>query len=174
MSEAVVNYCANHPDRETNLRCNNCGKFICTKCAIRTPTGYRCPECVRGQQKTFETAQAGDHVIAFVVATLLSAVGAFLASRIGFFTILIAPAAGGVIAEAVRAATGKRRSPRLFQLTAAGVIAGGLPFVLQPLLFLLAGGNLGVVLRILWPLIYISFATSTAYYRLSGIQIGRR
>ncbi|MEX1247495.1 MAG: B-box zinc finger protein [Anaerolineales bacterium] len=174
MSEAVINYCANHPDRETNLRCNNCGKYICSKCAIRTPTGYRCPECVRGQQKTFETAQASDYVIAFVVAAALSAVGAYLASRIGFFTILLAPAAGGVIAEAVRAATGKRRSPRLFQMTTVGVVVGGLPFVVRPLLFLLAGGSVGVLFAILWPLIYVSLATSTAYYRVSGIQIGRR
>ena len=35
-------YCANHPTVETTLRCNKCGKPICAKCAIRTPTGYRC------------------------------------------------------------------------------------------------------------------------------------
>ena len=49
-------YCANHPGVETSLRCNKCGKPICAKCAIRTPTGYRCKECVRGQQRIFETA----------------------------------------------------------------------------------------------------------------------
>ena len=35
-------YCANHPGVETSLRCNKCGKPICAKCAVRTPTGYRC------------------------------------------------------------------------------------------------------------------------------------
>ena len=33
--------CANHPDRETLLRCNKCGKPICISCAVRTPVGYR-------------------------------------------------------------------------------------------------------------------------------------
>ena len=98
MTEAAANYCANHPDRETNLRCNRCGKFICSKCAIRTPTGYRCQECVRGQQKTFETAQTSDYLVAFLIAAFLSAAGGFLAARIGFFALILAPAAGGLIA----------------------------------------------------------------------------
>lgn len=173
MSEATITYCANHPTRETNLRCNNCGKYICAKCAVRTPTGYRCPECVRGQQKTFETARNLDYVLAFSVAVVLSAIGALIASRIGFFTLLLAPAAGGVIAEAVRAATGRRRSPRLFLLTAIAVVVGGAPFFVEPLVFFLNTGNMGALLNILWPLIYSSFASSAAFYRLSGIELRR-
>jgi hypothetical protein len=181
LSDAAINTCANHPGVETNLRCNNCGKFICAKCAVRTPTGYRCRECLRGQQKTFETAQTGDYFIAFVVAAVVSAGGGFLVSLIssfsGFFTLiltmLIAPAAGGLVAQVVRSATGKRRSLLMFRLAAAGTLIGGLPFVVRPLLALLTG-NIGALFALLWPLIYVAFATSTAYYRLSGIQIGRR
>ena len=44
-------YCYNHPQRETVLRCNRCERPMCTSCAVLTPTGYRCKECVRGQQK---------------------------------------------------------------------------------------------------------------------------
>ncbi len=170
MTEAAANYCANHPDRETNLRCNRCGKFICSKCAIRTPTGYRCQECVRGQQKTFETAQTSDYLVAFLIAAFLSAAGGFLAARIGFFALILAPAAGGLIAEAVRSATGKRRSPRLFFIAAAGVAAGGALFVVQPLYFLFVFRDLNALFAILWPAVYAALATSTAYYRLSGIQ----
>lgn len=173
MSEADVTYCANHPDRETALRCNLCGKYICSKCAIRTPTGYRCQECVRGQRKTFETAKTPDYVVAFVVAAFLSTIGGFIASWLGFFTILVAPAAGSLIAEAVRSATGKRRAPRLFFIAAAGVATGGTIFVLQPLYFLLVFREPGALFAILWPLIYAGLATSTAYYRLSGIRMGR-
>ncbi|HEX9596462.1 MAG TPA: hypothetical protein VF982_06245 [Anaerolineales bacterium] len=173
MSEAAATYCANHPGVETGLRCNNCGKYICPKCAVRTPTGYRCRECVRGQQKIFETAQPTDYIIGFVVSLALSAIGALIAARIGFFTILLAPVAGGIIAEAVRAVTGKRRSPRLFTLVAAGVAIGGAIFVIQPLLFALAG-DLRFLLGALWPLLYVVMATSAVYYRFSGIEIGRR
>jgi len=61
-------YCANHPQVETSLRCNRCGKPICPKCAVSTPTGYRCRECVRGQQKVFETAEWYDYPLAVVIA----------------------------------------------------------------------------------------------------------
>lgn len=173
MSEAALTYCANHPGVETGLRCNNCGKYICPKCAVRTPIGYRCRECVSGQQKIFETAQPVDYMVGFIVSLALSAIGALIAARIGFFTILLAPAAGGIIAEAVRAVTGKRRSPRLFMLVAAGVAIGGAIFVIYPLLLALTG-NVQFLLRALWPLIYLVIATSTVYYRFSGIEIGRR
>lgn len=173
MSEPAITYCANHPDVETNLRCNNCGKYICAKCAVRTPTGYRCQECVRGHQKKFETAVVTDFFIAFVVSLVLSTIGGYFVTRIGFFTILLAPAAGSIIAETVRAATSRRRSPRLFLIAAVGVAAGGAIFVLQPM-FLVLTGNVNFLLRSLWPLLYTALATSTAYYRLSGIELGRR
>jgi hypothetical protein len=107
------------------------------------------------------------------VALILSTIGSLLVSRIGFFTILLAPAAGGVIAEAVRSVTGRRRSPTLFWLVAAGVAAGGAIFVIQPI-FLVLAGNPQFLLRALWPLLYLLLATSAAYYRLSGIELGRR
>ena len=49
-------YCYVHPTRETSLRCNNCDRPICAACAVRTPTGYRCRECVKRQQKVFDTS----------------------------------------------------------------------------------------------------------------------
>ena len=81
-------YCYVHPSRETTLRCNNCERPICAQCAVRTPTGYRCRECVKGQQKAFNTSEWYDYVTGFIVAALLSAVAGFLVtliSGIGFF-----------------------------------------------------------------------------------------
>ena len=58
MDEPVVNepdvtdevtYCAVHPDRETGLRCNKCGRLMCAECAVPTPVGYRCRECGCGR-----------------------------------------------------------------------------------------------------------------------------
>lgn len=171
MSEADLHYCANHPDRETNLRCNHCGKYICSRCAVLTPTGYRCKECVRGQQKVFDTAQIQDYVLGFVVALVLSYVGALISNRIGFFTILLAPAAGGIIAEAVRIVVSKRRSKVLFQLVATGVVLGGLPFIALPLFVMFSGAGVGSLFSLLWPAIYIAMATPAVYYRLSGINL---
>ena len=44
---------------------------ICSECAVLTPTGYRCKECVRGQQKVFDTARWIDYPLAIVIAGVL-------------------------------------------------------------------------------------------------------
>lgn len=163
--------CYNHPDRETMLRCNRCNRPICTACAVLTPTGYRCKECVRGAQKNFETAKPIDYALAFVIAAALSFVGSLIASFLGFFTILIAPIAGALTAEAVRGAVQKRRSKLLFQVATAGSIIGALPQLVIPLAALLLGGGVGGLFGVLWPAIYTFMVASTLYYRLSGIQI---
>ena len=36
---------------------------MCNRCAVRTPVGYRCRECVRGQRKAFFNAQPADPII---------------------------------------------------------------------------------------------------------------
>jgi hypothetical protein len=159
-------FCANHPSRETLLRCNRCEKPICAKCAVQTPTGYRCRECVRGQQKVFETAQWQDMPLAFVASTLISFLGSLIAGRMGFFVIFIAPIVGTIIAEAARFLTRGRRSQRLFQLVAAGALIGGLPLLIRDLL----GGYL---ILAIWQGIYLVTVTSTAYYRIKGIFFNR-
>lgn len=165
-------YCYNHPDRETMLRCNRCGRPICTACAVLTPTGYRCKECVRGQLKTFDTAQWFDYPLSFLIAGIIAYLGAMIASRLGFFTIFIAPIIGVFIAEAVRWVVRKRRSKLLWRIAAAGVvIGGGLPVLFNLLLVLIVGGGNISLFALLWPAIYLFLATSTAYYRMSGIQI---
>ncbi len=58
--DSGVLYCTVHPNVETALRCNRCGRPMCNRCAVRTPVGYRCRECVRGQQQVFYTAQTLD------------------------------------------------------------------------------------------------------------------
>jgi hypothetical protein len=180
--QPIILTCANHPGRETSLRCNRCDKPICAQCAVLTPTGYRCKECVKGQQKVFDTATWIDYPMAFVIAGVLSYIGSLLASRAGFFIILIAPVVGIVIAEAVRLATHKRRSRTLFLTALAGTIAGCLPNIIIPLLVMvlsLSGGNgfadyLGAgALSIVWYLLYGGLVCSSMYYRLSGIQLGK-
>ncbi|MQC26440.1 MAG: hypothetical protein DWG76_03200 [Chloroflexi bacterium] len=179
MSEAVL-YCANHPDRETGLRCNRCEKPVCASCAIQTPTGYRCEECVRGQQKVFITAKPLDYVFAFPVAAALSYVGATLARLVTsfgflgiFILILLAPVAGGIIAEAVRTVTGRRRAPGLYRLSTVAVVVGGLPLLLSPLLFVFSGGGFTAIFAVIWPALYLSVSASAFYSRLTGISVKR-
>jgi hypothetical protein len=131
---------------------------------------------VRGQQKAFETAQWFDYPVAFVVAGVLSYLGS-LSGSLGFFTIFIAPIAGGIIAEAVRLITHKHRSRNLFLLTAAAVAIGSLPRVillLAGMAFSLPGagpGGFGYFLPLIWQGVFTFLATSTVYARLAGIQM---
>lgn len=168
-----VTYCAYHPNRETTLRCRRCEKYICTQCAVRTPTGYICKECSRAQQKAFETAEPIDYVLGFAAAVVLSLIGSFLITLIGFvgffgliLVSLAAPTAGVIIAEALRFVTRRRRSALLFRIILAGLILGALPMGLIQIFSLNIFG-------ILFQAIYLFISAPTAYYRLSGIQLLR-
>ena len=168
-------YCANHPHTETYLKCNRCDKPICPKCAVSTDTGYRCRECVRGQQKIYNTTEWYDYITSFIIASILAFIGSRLVPIVGFFTIFLAPIAGIVIAEAVRFAVRRRRSPRLFKVTAVAIVLGGLPALLIYLLTVipyLSQGGFGFLFDGIWLGLYLFLATSTAYYRLSGIKVG--
>jgi hypothetical protein len=163
--------CYVHPNREANLRCNRCERPICTPCAVLTPTGYRCKECIRGQQKIFDTSQSIDFPVAFIVAGVLSLIGSILAGLVlsslgflGLWGLALIPAVGVGISETVRRAIHRHRSPALFYTAGGGAAAGALPM----LLFALLTGNL-------WQLVivgaYAVLITSSVYFRLRGIQV---
>jgi hypothetical protein len=164
-------YCANHPQRETYLRCNRCEKPICSQCAVSTPTGYRCKECVRGQQKVYATATAIDYPIAVVIAGVLSFIGSLIATVIGFFIIIIGPVIGLIVTEVIRWSVKKRRSPSLFLVAAISAAIGSLPLVIIDLIGLVGLGFHGNILGLVWQVVYSVMITTTVYYRLSGIQL---
>ena len=169
--ELNTTYCENHPNVESTLRCNRCEKPICAKCAVLTETGYRCKECVRTQQKTFDTATSFDYILAIGIAVILAFIGSLIVRWIGFFTIFLAPVAGIIIAEAIRRTIQRRRSKRLFQATAAATAFGGLLPVLSVLALTGLSVGLGSLFFFLWPIVYTVIATSTVYYRLAGISL---
>ena len=175
ITETETLHCINHPDRETLLRCNQCEQPICIQCAVRTPTGYRCKSCVRGQQKKFNTAHTSDYILAPVIAAVLSFIGSYLVSFMGFFTIFAAPFFGMVIMRAVRAVIRNRRSNALFFTTAAAVAIGSLPLLvtrLFPIIGTLGTGgfNIYFLLPLVWQTVYSVLTTGAIYYRLKGIS----
>lgn len=177
MSEVVT--CANHPDRETGLRCNRCGKPICSRCAVQTAVGYRCRECVRSQQAVFETAGKADYLVAGVVAAVGIGLGAGVLTFLSFWGLLVAPVVGGGLAEVVRWAVRRRRSRHLPAAAAAGGALGLIPHLLLPLgttaVAVAAGADLavlgGVVLTALWPIGIGAVAIASLYYRLRAIRL---
>ena len=180
MTESETLYCYVHPNRATTLRCNRCERPICADDAVLTPTGYRCRECIRSQQKVFDTALWYDYVTAFVT----SAVGAGIASGLvwlisGFFfglgVLLLAPAAGAAIGNLVLRIIGRRRSRPLFITAGAGMVAGALPALLITGLPLLVGGfrGLGSLLPAIGEVVFLFMAVPAAYTQISGLRIGR-
>jgi hypothetical protein len=167
-------YCANHPGVETTLCCNRCEKPICVKCAVLTPTGYRCKECVRGQQKIFVTAEWYDYILGFFTAGFLSFLASLLVGFIsgvaGLFAwiiiIIAAPTAGAIIAEATRFVTRRHRARALYITVAVAVVLGASPAILLNLInFSLFG--------LIFQGIFLVLATPIVFTRLSGIQLTR-
>jgi hypothetical protein len=174
MTETIstANYCYAHPGRETNLRCKRCERYICTSCAVGTPTGYMCKDCVNQHKKMFDTALWYDYLTGssttFILSLVASGLLGFIASYVGFFMIFIAFAvaggAGVFISNIALRVTGKRRSRWLFIACATGVVLGALPIAL----FLFLTGNMFSIIMIG---IYAVVATSTVYSRLAGIRL---
>jgi hypothetical protein len=176
-------YCYIHPNRPTTLRCNRCERPICAEDAVLTPTGYRCKNCVREQQKKFDTAEWYDYVIAFVVAAIGSGITSVLVLFLstifyGIIIIFLAPGAGVVIGNIVLRFIKNRRSRTLFLTSAIGIVVGALPalllFAVPDLLAVLAGnpGGLVAILPAIWEVVYLFMAVPAAYTQISGIRIG--
>ena len=160
--------CFYHPNRTTTLRCNKCGKPICPECAIRTPVGYRCPDCVREQQDKFYTATSTDVLIGAAVAWgsgLVAGVVLWLVIQIlgalGFFGFLAAfflgPAVGGMAAELVLRAMGKRRARRFPWVGTAALVVG---------ILMVAGVTGALFIALLTSGLFLVLAASTFYARI--------
>jgi len=162
--------CAFHPKVETQLRCNRCNKPICIKCATHTPTGYRCPECIRSQQKVFITTTWFDQIIAVAITGVISFLGSLFATSLGIYImVLLAVGAGYLIVWAVKKAINNRRSPLLKYVMSGSALVGSLLPVLGSLIrdyryygIVFAGG----LYPILWPLAFSFILTAYVYYQL--------
>ena len=169
-------YCVNHPNVETYLRCNKCGRPICTKCAVLTPVGYRCRDCVNAHQKVFYADFRSVHyLVAAVVALPLALIAGWLVPSLGWFAIILGPLAGAGIAEAARWAIRRRRGQYTWLVVCGCIVVGALPqllFILftfvRPVLDPTAAGYYitSGLMRLLWVIVYLVTAVGVAYARL--------
>lgn len=168
--------CEIHPDRETTLRCNRCEKPICAQCAVLTPVGYRCTQCVREQQAIFETAQWVDFAIAGVIPAVGVGLAVGLLNLLGFWGLLIAPVAGGAIGELVIRLSRGRRSRHVPWIAAGGGVVGMIPHLLPVLAALaLVGFDLALLgalgFSLLFPVLYGGLMVGSMVARLRGIRL---
>jgi hypothetical protein len=164
MGESTTVYCYYHPNVPTALRCNRCEKPICARDAVRTPTGYRCKECVRQQQDAFFNARQADYAIAALVALPTGFLAQRFVPQIGFFVLLIGPALGGLVGEAIWRATGRRRGRYTWVAALAGLSIGALAAAWPSLRAALAGAGFG--LGLLWHAVFFVFMAGAIVARL--------
>jgi len=164
-----------NPQEEILLRCNRCNKPITPETAVLTPTGYRCKECVRAQQKVFDTTKGLDVPLAFIISAAIAFAGSWLAGRIGFLVLFVAPGVGTLTANVVRWVVRRRRSKALNKAVLWGSILGSLPLIVMRLLpFLNLNSGLtavGGLLPLLWQGIFALLLISSAYYQTTGIKL---
>ncbi len=165
-------YCTVHPERETVLRCNRCGRPMCTECAVRHPVGLRCRECVRATRSPVYDVPLHQVALALAVSTVAGAVGALVAMMVAgifwFLLFFVSPAIGGAVAAAVERAVPRKRGRPLQVATVTGIVLGLLVLGVG---FGLVGGSpvrglLSVALNIfLWMYVVLAAATATARLR---------
>ena len=187
MSENSENYqfCYKHPDRKTYLRCNKCGKPICQECAVQTPTGYRCKDCIKEQQKVFDTAETKDYLISAVIAGVLGFIGAMISRMIPFLPVYLSGLVlgtlfGKLICMAVRKAVNKRRSNKLTLLVmivsaACALIAMSQEIIVNLNIMTWGGSELvfNGLLQLLMDLVYIAALWVTIRIDMNGMIFGR-
>ena len=167
--------CYKHPDRKTYLRCNQCGRPICLECAVQTPTGYRCKECVKEQQKKFNTSIGRDYLIGGAIAAAVGAAGSYFDGIIPFIptyisAVIVGMLLGRLICMLVRAAVNKRRSDTLTIVVTIAAGVGALIPHFQILSFLVETGS---ILLALISLIYPAVLCFTIWSEMSGMVFRR-
>ena len=56
-SADIETSCYKHSNRSTAVQCTRCDKYICPDCMREAPVGFRCPECVKTDNKTVRQAR---------------------------------------------------------------------------------------------------------------------
>ncbi len=139
----------------TTLKCAKCTRPLMVKDARQTPVGYVCPNYVKGRIASAYNAGPQHYVVAGVIALVMGVIAGFalsLVSNVGFFGFIlmtfVGPAAGGIIAEAIRIPLkkmGKARGQYIWLVAAICVGIAASPFLLLPALLALLSGSLSFI-----------------------------
>ncbi len=115
------------------------------------------------------TARWYDAVITGLVSGLIVFIGSLFAGSLGFYTILIALAAGYLAVLASKKAISNRRSPLLkYVMSACALLASLLPAAVRYYgLFLYGGVEISYLLILVgWPLAYGIIAAASIFYQM--------
>jgi hypothetical protein len=110
-------HCATHPDVETGLTCNKCGKPICPRCLVQTSVGARCRECARTNKLPTFVLKPGDYVKGILAGLGAAVVCGFLWYFIRLFIpnflfvgLVVAAGMGYAIGQAISYSVNRKRN----------------------------------------------------------------
>jgi hypothetical protein len=175
--------CYRHKKVETNVHCGKCDKPICPKCMISGPAGMRCPDCASLRSTALYQIHPARLALAAVVGLAVGIFGAFACSMLNYWVIFAGPIFGGVEAEAILRASGRKRGLALEIIGVGSIVVGYLLVLLPTVIALFAphapatpgapqatpGLDVGLAWGItgtVWHLIGAALAISACYGRL--------
>lgn len=164
--------CYRHPKVETNVSCGKCDRPICPRCMVAGPAGMRCPDCA-SLRKTALYQIPPQRIALAIAAGLITGLGGSFFMMAGFFVFFIGPIYGGIVAQAVLWASGRKRGRILEVIGVGSILLGAALVLLGPLLWTVkaTGADGGVPLSMslasyAWPLLGFGLAVSACYARL--------
>jgi len=57
LPDSPANYCYRHPDRQSFVLCQRCGRTVCPECQSAAAVGVHCPECMRESRQSTPRVQ---------------------------------------------------------------------------------------------------------------------
>lgn len=161
-------YCERHPKVETVLRCSRCEKYICPKCAVLTPVGYRCKDCGNERSATHSLTPA-QLILGCAVGGGLGLVASYIVpSFIGFFLIFAGAIIGGFVGNLVSRLIQRKSSFIVGAVTALGFLVGA---VAEPMMSASTHGlapaeALQYAVADPWPIVFAGVAALVAWSQL--------
>lgn len=111
--DARASYCYRHPDRESYVLCQRCGRTICGECQTPGAVGVICPECMAEQRATAPKTKpawvprltgSGAPVVTYAIIAVCAVV----------FVLQSLPVIGASVTQAIQYA-GVYSDPRAFE-----------------------------------------------------------
>ncbi|MGV8083753.1 MAG: hypothetical protein AB2L09_09015 [Coriobacteriia bacterium] len=143
--------CAFHRGVETDVRCPECGRYICPKDMVDTPVGYKCRECGLSRKPKLGGVKPRQLALGALSALGAGVVLCLIYLFLPFQSFWISLLGGVGIAEATRRGAGGHRSWQFAVVAAvAAFAAGGVAALLG------AASILGLILAPIAAAVYLS------------------
>ncbi|MEW5820715.1 MAG: zinc finger, RING-type domain-containing protein [Cyanobacteriota bacterium] len=120
-------YCYRHHNKETRIKCTECGNYICTSCIIQAPVGQKCPDCVASRTTHLEQISTQQYVIASLVAFTAAFVLSYVLYQISFgglFSAILAYGVGYLTCLFIQKSIGMKIGFRIQAIAGVAVFVG--------------------------------------------------